>query len=1035
MSPSKCRIGCIAAFLSAALAGPASADLFWQGAGDWHSNQWATASGGPYTEAWVAGSNAQFETTAGTITLGAPTSVGNLTFNVGQTVAGTSALTLVGTTATVQAGASAHISAALSGDTLNKTGAGTLILSGNNTHTGLTTVSAGILNVRSNTALGTVGGSTTVASGAALQLQGGITVTGEALTLDNNGPDWTGALRSMSGDNTWDGPISLLNSSRIRAEAGLLTLSGSISLEHSTTNYHLILETKGSGSILVSGDIAGGPETQDTLTISSGNVGVVTLGGTNTYSGNTYIGGGTLRVTGGAAIPDASAVRFNANTILELGNHETVGSLTGSATATIKVGANTLTVGAANNAAEAVFGGVIQGTGGITKTGTGMQTLSGANTYTGGTLVNAGVLRISHDTALGTNAGGTTVTSGASLHLQGGITVTGESLSLVGDGIHYANEPGALRNISGDNTWTGAITIGSAATRIVANAGSLTISGNIALTGSATNHLILQGTSNILITGNITGGGSGSQTLTRSGVGSGIMTLAGTNTYLGVTTISGGTLQVGNGGSTGTLGAGNVVNNAKLVVNRSGEITLAQVISGSGTLTQQGSGTLTLSGANTYSGLTTVSAGVLKITHNTALGTGAAGTTVAAGAALHLQGGITVTGEALTLAGTGNNWSGAMRNISGDNTWAGPATITGGQVNVGSSSGLLTFSGPISLAASETQYNLVLTPSTSGPILVSGNISGGVDGSSADRRSVTLGSGSTGVVTLSGANTYLGRTSINGGTLRVEGGAAIPDASMVIFGGSATLELGHNETVGSLSGVAGATIRLNAHTLTVGADNHPSLQEFAGTMTGTGGLTKTGTGIQALTGASTYTGDTIIEQGILHVASWASIHADSAIKVGEDGTYRVVVVANGTGASAGSRRSQLTSLAANAIGLPAAITAVASTATSRVELTGRPRTAAEEALGLSSDVRTLSNTLPSASDAFVLQMAYDPTLPWLVGKESQLIDAGLIVLASDASGDWENAVLSNTAGSPLWMGDTNAPTADLASKLGWYGVD
>ena len=85
---------------------------------------------------------------------------------------------------------------------ITKTGAGTMVLSGSNTYTGTTTVSAGVLNIRHANALGTTAGNTTVASGAALQLQGGITVGAEALSLNGTGVSNTGALRNISGNNT-----------------------------------------------------------------------------------------------------------------------------------------------------------------------------------------------------------------------------------------------------------------------------------------------------------------------------------------------------------------------------------------------------------------------------------------------------------------------------------------------------------------------------------------------------------------------------------------------------------------------------------------------------------------------------------------------------------------------------------------------------------------------------------------------------------------------------------------------------------------
>ena len=94
------------------------------------------------------------------------------------------------------------------------------------------------------------------------------------------------------------------------------------------------------------------------------------------------------------------------------------------------------------------------------------------------------------------------------------------------------------------------------------------------------------------------------------------MTLLTAHTYRGTTTINAGTLQVGNGGVSGSLGTGNVVNNADLVFNLSGNTVANGAISGTGTLTKVGAGSLALIGANTYSGATTLSAGTLGIYHN-----------------------------------------------------------------------------------------------------------------------------------------------------------------------------------------------------------------------------------------------------------------------------------------------------------------------------------------------------------------------------------------------------------------------------------
>ncbi len=95
-------------------------------------------------------------------------------------------------------------------------------------------------------------------------------------------------------------------------------------------------------------------------------------------------------------------------------------------------------------------------------------------------------------------------------------------------------------------------------------------------------------------------------------LGSGVFTLTGANTFTGGTTIASGTLQVGAGGTVGSI-AGNVLNNAAMIFNRSNNLTYAGAISGIGTLTKLGAGVLTLTGNHTFTGDTTISAGTLSI--------------------------------------------------------------------------------------------------------------------------------------------------------------------------------------------------------------------------------------------------------------------------------------------------------------------------------------------------------------------------------------------------------------------------------------
>jgi len=95
-----------------------------------------------------------------------------------------------------------------------------------------------------------------------------------------------------------------------------------------------------------------------------------------------------------------------------------------------------------------------------------------------------------------------------------------------------------------------------------------------------------------------------------------------TGTYGTINLNSGGTLQIGVGGTTGVLGVSTLTNNGTLVFNRSDDSTYSGIVSGSGAVTKQGTGRLTLDGANSYSGVTTISGGVLALSGTGAIGTG-----------------------------------------------------------------------------------------------------------------------------------------------------------------------------------------------------------------------------------------------------------------------------------------------------------------------------------------------------------------------------------------------------------------------------
>jgi autotransporter-associated beta strand protein len=431
---------------------------------------------------------------------------------------------------------------------VTKAGAGTLVLNAANTFTGVTTVSAGVLDARTNTALGTVAGATTVTSGAALQVDGIGLLIAEPVTLNGTGIASGGALRNLANNNTWSGAITLGSAARINSDAGTLTVSNTIS------GATMALTVGGAGNTTVSGVIG-----TTTGTLTKDGTGTLTVSAANTYTGATTISAGALKLGIANAVGASSAVTVAIGATFDLNAFsDAVGSLAGAGTVTSGVaGAVTLTAGGNNT--STTFSGILQngsGTVALTKAGTGTLTLSGANTYTAVTTVSAGVLDAQSNTALGTTAGATTLTAGAALQVDGIGLLIAEPITLNGTGIAGG---GALRNLANNNTWSGAITLGSA-TRINSDAGTLTVSNTISGAAMA---LTVGGAGNTTVSGVI---GTTTGTLTKDGAGT--LTLSAANTYTGTTTVSAGTLLVNgsqgssavslNGGTlggTGTVGA------------------------------------------------------------------------------------------------------------------------------------------------------------------------------------------------------------------------------------------------------------------------------------------------------------------------------------------------------------------------------------------------------------------------------------------------------------------------------------------------
>ncbi|MEI6673700.1 MAG: autotransporter-associated beta strand repeat-containing protein, partial [Verrucomicrobiota bacterium] len=764
---------------------------------------------------------------------------------------------------------------------LTKSGAGTLTLAGENSYGGLTTLSGGTLLLgaagsATNSPLGTTAAGTTVLSGAALDLNGYSLGTAEALTLNGTGGFGGGALCNNSATAaTYSGLLTLGSASSIVASSGEIILSNTGTIQGA--GFGLTLDGTASSSLASSIGTGAG-------TLTKSGIGIWSLSGASTYTGLTKISGGTLRLGVTNAILSGNAVTIDSTAAAETatldlngfaltigGGGLTLGGTSGIGSAnqvigsgagsilTLSGGGSAVTYSAANNplgatisvtainlnnvaqtftindsslaADDLTISAVIQN-GALTKSGVGTLLLTGANTYSGATTLNAGTLSIAADANLGSanplvfNGGtlqitGTALTGYASgqigthpVTLTSGPTVgldisDGTNTFTVSQGLNQGS--GGLTKLGagtlvlgGANTYTGLTTVNAGALRL--GVGNAIPVGNAVTVNSTTvgeTATLDLGGFAFTIGSGLTLGGTGAtdsstNQVTGSNAGS-VLTLASTLTYTATNNPLGAIVSVTTLDLGGTLRSFSINDS----INAALDLTISSAIQNGG-LTKDGTGTLLVSGTNTYGGLTTVGAGTLMLGAagsgaNTPLGTTAAGTSVTSGATLDLNGFSLTTSEALTLNGSGvNNASGALTNSSATAaTYAGLLTL-GSTSSIVAGNGDIILSNPGMLIGSGAGFSLKLMGSATDCSLAS---------------SLNTGTGSLykldpGTWTLTGASTFTGLTAIYGGTLRLGVGNAIKSGNAVtvgsnIAGETATLDLGG---FGQAIGGAGLTL-------------------------------------------------------------------------------------------------------------------------------------------------------------------------------------------------------------------------------------
>jgi autotransporter-associated beta strand protein len=638
---------------------------------------------------------------------------------------------------------------------------------------------------------------------------------------------------------------------------------------------------------------AGANTAVDTITLgATGSVLNVTLGLGNDQF--TYQGGAVNGIINAGAGTDAFISTLGA------GNSATLLLSRVSAFETLTHTSGNLTL---SGAAAAPAIAIIAGNGANSS----MVTLTGTTGLTGGITVNGAILRAATVGALGTGA----------------ITMIDPTIQFGATGT-YANaiNLAVLAPASADPT------------RFEADAGvTATLSGAIKRTG-----------------------GDAAQYVTIGGAGVVVLTNT-TNSWTGLTTVdAGATLQ----GASGAISGSAIVDNGALILNEASAATLARGISGTGTFTKIGAGNLTLSGINSFTGATTVSAGTLTLTGGAALADASA-VTVASGATLNIgfseaigslagAGSVVLAGGALTI-GTDNSSTTFSGVISGANiayagSWnvsSGPNWTTQPTVFSGQGAAAFLFGGVASdyqistISNNAAQINRLVfmdgygntsrltTPvsdtlfaDTGTPGYSPGDFSAYVADHVGTYINYAFRAGGdalikdgTGTLTLSGANTFTGRTVINGGVLQLLGGAAIADGNAILVNAGGQLTVGASETIASIAGAgnvllnnASLTLGNASGTLTGGVSGTGTLIITAGTETFGGALTNSG-GLQVNAGANAVLQST----GSINVAA-------GAVQLGAAATLTnagLIAAASGFGAYANGANASITNQASGDI--------------------------------------------------------------------------------------------------------------------------
>ena len=597
------------------------------------------------------------------------------------------------------------------------------------------------------------------------------------------------------------------------------------------------------------------------------------------------------------------------------------------------------------------------GTRNLTKGGNSTLKLTNANSYAGTTSISAGTLNIQHAEALGTTVNAISETSGATLELQGGINVTAKTISLNGPGAVSGSGAaaegdnsrsarafgGALRNVSGSNTFGGTVSLG-AATRIHSLADTLTLNSANAITGAF--GLSVGGAGNTTISSYFSTAGT---SLIKDGAGTLTLNSTTPNAFTGGVVLNNGTLAAdftGVGATANLLASGNALtmgggtliikakDNSTPASQTLGNVTVAPGASMSNTTAGSGGQILlnpngSTGGTLTLGTLTATTAGGAMLLGQTAGSTGTAAITTTSST---LTNGI-YSGRLVFSADGGTNVDWATTASSGPTDFAVSGLDISGNtmVDAATSDVLNTLTGTLTLVGAHTHNSLKLTDGaalnlgantltlTSGGLLAVGTTAATISGSAANAfpstselivhqynaggltisaifGGTTLTKAGSGPLTLTAANTHTGNTYLNCGTLKLAHQNALKDSTVNMNGGTLTFDS---------SVTAKAFILKGLNSVNAGSGYDVALKNTAdeaialtlngnsalyGVLSGSGSVI-VASGQTSLFGNHTYTGTTTINSGAtLNLGAarvFSTLSPSSSITVNGTGVLRL----------------------------------------------------------------------------------------------------------------------------------------------------